>query len=144
MTEVAFHFNAPDKLVYACRFARKMLRNNRLLVIAAPPDVLDVLDGMLWNMAPHDFVAHCRGDSDAQLLDASAIVLVSDAGLAPHHDVLLNLAPSVPQGFGSFAQLIEVVSADDEADRHEARARWRHYAQRGYQLIRHDLVQKAS
>jgi hypothetical protein len=33
MTEIAFHFNAPDKLAYACRFARKALRSGARLVI---------------------------------------------------------------------------------------------------------------
>ncbi|MDR3004056.1 MAG: DNA polymerase III subunit chi, partial [Acidovorax sp.] len=28
MTEVAFHFNAPDKLGYVCRFVRKALRHD--------------------------------------------------------------------------------------------------------------------
>ena len=46
MTEVAFHFNAPDKLAYACRCARKVQRSGARLVIAAPPDTLAALDRM--------------------------------------------------------------------------------------------------
>ena len=30
MTEVAFHFNAPDKLAYACRFARRAVETQDL------------------------------------------------------------------------------------------------------------------
>ncbi|MBV8247369.1 MAG: DNA polymerase III subunit chi, partial [Comamonas sp.] len=33
MTGIAFHFNAPDKLAYVCRFARKALRHGARLVI---------------------------------------------------------------------------------------------------------------
>lgn len=144
MTEISFHFNAPDKLVHACRYARKLSQGDMRLVIAGPTDVLDRLDSMLWNMAAQDFVAHCRGDSDPQLLEASPIVLVTDPGQAPHHEVLLNLGDDVPAGFSSFARLVEVVSAIDESDRQHARVRWRHYAQRGYSMVRHDLVQKAA
>jgi len=54
--------------------------------------------------------------------------------------VLLNLEDEVPDGFGRFARLIEVVSATDEADRAAARRRWKHYLQRGFALERHDLV----
>lgn len=145
MTEIAFHFNAPDKLAYACRFARKLLRAGDLrLVIAGPDALLDQVDPMLWSMAAHDFVAHCRGDSEPALLEASPIVLLTDPQQSPHHDVLLNLWDEVPAGFGSFAKLIEVVGLHDEADRQHARARWRYYAQRGYALIRHDLEQKVS
>ena len=68
MTEVAFHFNAPDKLAYACRFARKALRNDARLVITAPAATLAVLDQMLWAMASHDFVAHCQDGADADLV----------------------------------------------------------------------------
>ena len=63
MTEIAFHFNAPDKMAYACRFARKALRSGIQLVITGPADMLAELDGMLWNMMPQDFVAHCRSDA---------------------------------------------------------------------------------
>lgn len=142
MTEVAFHFNAPDKLAYACRFARKVQRSGARLVIAAPADALAVLDRMLWNLAPQDFVAHCVSGADEDLVRASPLLLTSDARSAAHHEVLLNLLANVPEGFGRFDRLVEVVSAYDEADRGEARARWRHYASRGYAITRHDLVLK--
>ena len=145
MTEISFHFNAPDKLAHACRYARKLVQGGELrLLIIAPAEVLDRLDPMLWNMAAHDFVAHCRSDSEPALLAASPVILATDTAQSPHHDVLLNLGDDVPQGFSSFARLVEVVSATDEADRQHARARWRHYAQRGYDMVRHDLVQKVS
>lgn len=143
MTEVAFHFNAPDKLAYACRFARKVQRSGARLVISAPADTLVALDRMLWALAPQDFVAHCRDDADEELVHASPVLLATDARTAAHHEVLLNLHAGVPEGFGRFDRLVEVVSAQDEADRSDARARWKHYASRGYAITRHDLVLKA-
>ena len=143
MTEVAFHFNAPDKLAYACRFARKMLRSENRLVITAPQPVLDALDGLLWHMAPSDFVAHGHAGSAAHVLAASPVLLLADPRQAPHHEVLLNVGTAVPLGFEGFARLIEVVSAGDEADRQAARGRWRHYVQQGYPIVRHDLVLKS-
>ena len=140
MTEVAFHFNAPDKLAYACRFARKALRHGARLVIVGPEALLQPLDAMLWNLQPQDFVAHCRWDAAPELLQASPIVLVTALGQAPHQEVLLNLGPQVPEGFGRFARVVEVVSADDAEDRHQARARWRAYAAQGHDIVRHDLV----
>lgn len=142
MTEVAFHFNAPDKLAYACRFARKVLRSERRLVITGPQPVLDTLDAQLWSMGACDFVAHCRGDAPAQILHSSPVVLTADPQAAGHQDVLLNLGDGLPAGFASYQRLVEVVSADDLQDRERARERWRHYAQRGYAIVRHDLVLK--
>lgn len=139
MTEIAFHFNAPDKLAYACRAARKLLRQDRRLVVLAPDTLMDALDETLWHMAPQDFVAHCRADAEAHVLEASPIVLAQGLQDAPHHEVLLNLSDEVPQGFGIFERLIEVVGCD-EADRAAARVRWKHYMQRGYALVRHDLA----
>jgi DNA polymerase-3 subunit chi len=143
MTEVAFHFNAPDKLAYACRFARKAQRSGVRVVIVASADALAQIDGMLWRMQPQDFVAHCRADADEELLQHSPVVLAADAREVPHQELLLNLGSAVPEGFSSFERLVEVVSATDEADRSDARMRWRHYASRGYAITRHDLVLKA-
>jgi len=143
MTEVAFHFNAPDKLAYACRFARKVHRSGARLVITAPPATLQVLDRMLWALAPQDFLAHCHSDADEELVHASPVLLAVDVASTSHHEVLLNLCGEVPEGFARFDRLVEVVSAQDEADRAQARVRWRHYASRGYSIVRHDLVLKA-
>ncbi len=145
MTEVAFHFNAPDKLAYACRFARKMLRSGHPLVITAAAPLLEVLSARLWALAPQEFLAHARVDSPAHVMDASPLLLLPDPSQAPQQQrqVLLNLGDQVPVGFEGFARLIEVVSASDEMDRQQARARWRDYAQRGYAIVRHDLVLKS-
>lgn len=145
MTEVAFHFNAPDKLAYACRFARKMLRSGHPLVITAAAPLLEVLSARLWALAPQEFLAHARVDSPVHVRDASPLLLLPDPSQAPQRQrqVLLNLGDQVPAGFEGFARLIEVVSATDEIDRQQARTRWRDYTQRGYAIVRHDLVLKS-
>lgn len=142
MTKVAFHFNVPNKLDYACLLARKMVRHSIRLVITAAPATLAALDAMLWNLTPPDFVAHCRADAAEELLEASPVVLLEDPHQARHHEVLLNMGDDVPQGYGRFDKLIEVVSAHNEMDRHCARERWRYYIQCGHAIVRHDLVLK--
>ena len=140
MTQIAFHFHAPDKLAYACRVARKVLRHEQRLVITGPADTLALLDDMLWQLAPQDFVAHCRADASEELLAASLVLLLPDPRQARHHQVLLNLGDTVPLGFDTFERLIEVVSASDEHDIQQARARWRSYRVSGYDIVRHDLA----
>ncbi len=142
MTEIAFHFNAPDKLAYACRFARKAQRAGAQLVILAPKPVLVDLDRMLWSVSPQDFVAHCFDDADEDQLAVSPVVLSAELDATPHQDVLLNLGAQVPAAFERFSRLIEVVSSTDEQDRGQARLRWKHYAALGYTIVRHDLVLK--
>lgn len=140
MTEVAFHFNAPDKVAYACRLLRKALGGGSRLVVLGDDETLGLLDRALWNMAPHEFLAHCREDAPEFVRAASPIVLTSTPQGAPHQQVLVNLGEGVPAGFGSFERLIEVVGRDDAEDRRHARLRWKHYADRGYDITRHDLA----
>lgn len=145
MTEVAFHFNAPDKVSYACRLLRKAASSGARVVVTAEPALLRNLDVALWSFSALDFVSHCYGAKDAGMRDASAVVL-ADSPLdipqdAPHRPVLLNLGNEVPAGFERFDRVIEVVTLQDD-DRAGARSRWRHYADRGYAIQRHDLALK--
>jgi DNA polymerase III subunit chi len=142
MTEVAFHFNVPDKLGYACRLLRKATGSGAKVVVTGEPDALRTLDTELWTFSPLEFVAHCHAAvATEQVLAASPVVLADAPRSAPHQEVLVNLGAKVPEGFERFERLIEVVTQDDE-DRQRARARWKHYADRGYVITRHDLAAK--
>jgi DNA polymerase III subunit chi len=144
MTEIAFHFNAPDKLAYACRLLRKALASGARVVVTGPPASLQALDTLLWTFSPHEFVAHCRAGSPPEQLMASPVVLaaqIQGGAELPHHQVLLNLGAEVAAGYERFERTIEVVSLDED-DRQQARLRWKHYADRGYSITRHDLKLK--
>lgn len=141
MTEIAFHFNAPDKLAYACRLLRKAVMAGARAVVTGADDTLARLDQQLWTFSALDFVPHCMAGSPARMLQASPVVLAVDAQQAPVHPVLVNLGDLVPAGFERFERLIEVVGTDAD-DRALARERWRHYAARGYAIVRHDLELK--
>ena len=139
MTEVAFHFNAPDKLGYACRLLRKAVGTGARVMVTGESAALRELDIALWTFAPLEFLAHTYGDVTPVALAASPVVLAESVRAAPHHQqVLVNLGGSVPEGFERFERLIEIVT-EDEADRLDARRRWKHYADRGYAITRHDL-----
>jgi DNA polymerase-3 subunit chi len=141
MTEVAFHFNAPDKLSYACRLLRKACSNSAQVVVMGTDELMAALDAALWTFSPTAFVPHCMASADAQTLAQTPVVLGTGEyvpqGL-PHHQVLVNLGTSLLSGFESFEKVIEVVTLDEQ-DRNMARLRWKHYADRGYPMVRHDL-----
>jgi DNA polymerase III subunit chi len=144
MTEVAFHFNVPDKLAYACRLLRKASAAGSKVVVTGEAQQLRTLDTELWTFSALEFIPHCHAASaDAQVLSASPVVLADTPRGTPHQEVLVNLGEAVPDGFESFQRLIEVVSQDD-GDRQRARARWKHYADRGYAIKRHDLALRES
>ncbi len=139
MTEVAFHFNVPDKLAYGCRLLRKAWGSGARVVVTAEPDTLERLDLMLWTFSALEFVPHCRVTAPAATLAASPVLLAPTLADCPHHEVLVNLGQDVPPGFERFERFIELVTGAD-ADRVAARSRWKHYADRGYAMQRHDLA----
>ena len=146
MTDIAFHFNVPDKLGYSCRLLRKAYQSGAQLVVTGAPDMLAALDHMLWTFSASEFVPHYRPTTDARkatahgkALAATPVLLVESLGSCAHHGVLVNLGSDIPEEFERFERFIEVVT-NQGADRLAARRRWKHYADRGYALQRHDLA----
>jgi DNA polymerase III subunit chi len=141
MTEVSFHFNVPDALGYTCRLLRKATRQGARVTVTGEADALAGLDRALWSFDPIEFIPHVllrRGETAAERLRATPVCLAEDLSGALHHDVLVNLGAATPPGFETFARVIEVVSTE-ENDRTAARARWKHYATRGYAIERHEV-----
>jgi len=140
MTEVSFHFNVPGKLPYACRLLRKIYQAGSRARVVGSAELLSQLDQALWTFSAQDFIAHCSADAAPAVRAHSPIVLAVSADAPGEGEVLINLGTEPPAGFEHYARLIELVSQDDAQDRAEARARWRHYAERGYTITRHDLA----
>ncbi len=141
MTEVMFHLRVADRVDYACRLLRKAYAQDAQVVVCAPPSTLAKVDTLLWTSDPVSFVPHLRLAPDAPAPDtvaaATPIWLVERGEQAPTHDVLLNLGDELVAGFETFARVIEIVP-QDEAAVQAARLRWKHYADRGYVLKRHE------
>lgn len=141
MTRVSFHFNVPHRLEYACRLLRKATRQNARITVTGSAPVLAELDRALWSFEPTEFIPHVllrEGQTLPERLAETPVCLSTTLAGAPHHDVLLNLGAEPPAGFESFERLIEIVSTDDD-ERAAARARWKHYAARGYAIEKHEV-----
>jgi DNA polymerase-3 subunit chi len=142
MTEVQFHFNVPDRLVYACRLLRKALRSGASgVAVSAPAPTLSRLDRTLWTFDAGEFIPHVmlrQGESLAPRLRRTPIWLVEQAQQGAQHPVLVHLGDEPAAGFESFQRLIEIVSTEEDA-REAGRRRWKHYAGRGYVLQRFDV-----
>jgi DNA polymerase III subunit chi len=139
MTAVAFHFNAPGKLAYACRLLRKASMSGSTVAVLGDDPILAKLDEQLWSFSALDFVPHARVRSlPEQQLEYTPIWLCASSEEGQGRQVLVNLTQAVPAGFDGFERVIEVVS-QDEADKQSARLRWKHYTERGIEIVRHDL-----
>lgn len=143
MTDIAFHFNAPDRVAYVCRLLRKAVGSGAKVVVTGAPHTLRQLDADLWSLSPTDFVPHCEIGADPEVLAVTPVILAATAEATPHRQVLVNLGQQLPVGFEHFERVIEVVSLDDE-DRQLARSRWKQYADLGFNIVRHDLALKAN
>jgi len=142
MTGVEFHVNVADKLDYACRLLRKAVAKGAKVVVTGEDALLRDLDKALWTFSPTEFLPHCYGDAlGPAVLAASPVVLADAARNAPHQQVLVNLGSQVPEGFERFERLIEIVTAQQE-DRQQGILRWKHYAARGYAIVKHDQAAK--
>ena len=142
MTEVSFHFNVGDRTDYVCRLVRKATRTGAGVVLAGPMPALQHFDRALWTFDDLEFLPHVMlrpGEPVAPRLRATPVWLLPDASQAEHHDVLVNLGVGAPAGFESFGKVIEIVTVDEE-DRRGARVRWKHYANRGYAITRHEVA----
>jgi DNA polymerase III subunit chi len=143
VTDLAFHFNAPERVSYACRLLRKAVGSGAKVVVTGSSDTLQQLDAALWTFSLIDFVPHCRLESEPRLVAASPVILATSTESVPHRQVLLNLGSQVPNGFEKFERVIEIVTLDEE-DRRLGRSRWKHYTDLGYTITRRDLTLKAS
>ena len=137
MTTIDFYFNAEDRLQVACRLAGKaMAQKKRLLIYAPQPEMASRIDKMLWTWPAVGFVPHCLVHDS--LAPQTPVLIAADGETPPECEVLLNLGEDCPPHFERFERLLEVVAADDES-RKSARARYRHYQERGYKIASHDL-----
>ena len=139
MTEIPFHFNVADKLLYACRLLRKGYASGAQIAVTAEPEVLGELNQLLWSFSASDFVPHCRTGHASEFLARNSVLLVDSSAACPHHGVLINLGLQVPSGFERFERFIEVVTQGRD-ERLAARVRWKHYADSGYAPQKHDTA----
>lgn len=147
MTRIDFYLlqgssaGSDDKPGIACRLAEKAYRlGHRIYVYTADAAATRELDELLWLFSPGSFVPHAPcGNGGADDAAADTPVLVGHCSPpADAHDVLISLAPQVPEFFSRFQRLIELVGTDAD-DKAQSRERFRFYRDRGYDLHTHNL-----
>ena len=142
MTQVDFHFNAPDKLPYVCRLLRKASGQGRRVGVLADQDTSHLLNQLLWNLNASDFVTHCLISDAPSLVDHSSVIFAAkweDLIALQQLGVFLNLNDLPPSNLDGIERLIEVVGPE-ERDKTSARLRWKYYSQLGFQINRFDLT----
>jgi DNA polymerase-3 subunit chi len=142
VTDIAFHFGAPDKVAYVCRLLRKATTAGKKITVTGEEGILAQLDENLWAVSATDFITHCAAGAPAAMVAHSCVIMAESPQVhAVDASILVNIGADVPPGFAAYERVIEVVSTD-AADRDRARLRWKHYTGQGYTIARHDLALK--
>lgn len=133
MTRIDFHTNISDKVVYACRLARKAYgARGKLVLLAEDAAQAAALNAGLWTVGDTDFLPHAlAGDA----LAAQSPIIVTDSLDAefPHYDMLVNLTRDMPPALDRFQRVFEIISTD-AGDAAAGRQRYSAYKQQSYPL----------
>ena len=132
MTRVEFFFNVENKALQVANLgSRAVGKGRRLMVYMASQQAAEQLGNFLWSNPPIGFLPHCHA-THPRAAETPLIIDWRSESL-PHDDILINLQRQHPPFFSRFRRLIEIVGLE-EADKAEARERYRFYRDRGYEI----------
>lgn len=140
MTRVEFFFNVEDKLRKLAELSEKAIAKNvKLMMFVKTNEAASEIQQYLWDLPqqflPNHFASH-------PLAAQTPIVLGWEGEQLAHDEVLINLQHPQPVFFSRFRRLIEIVGMD-EADKVNARLRYKFYRDRGYEIKSYDAAGKA-
>ncbi|MCU0735674.1 MAG: DNA polymerase III subunit chi [Methylotetracoccus sp.] len=142
MTRIDFYVvpgtEVRQRHLIACRLAEKAYRlGHRLYIQTASSRDDALLDDLLWTFRQNSFIPHARwpGVDDPDL----PVLLGHDPPPVFLHELLIHLADPIPEAFGRFARVVEIINAD-ETVRAAARRRYRFYQERALTPVTHQLT----
>ena len=149
MTQVDFYVLQSDTTQaqhdFACRLVEKAYQQGNRVVIATPDEAsTSAMDELLWTFKPESFLPHSTcssedADNTTNKDQQQAGIFISHSNdECDHHDVLVNLRPTLPQQFSRFKRLAEVV-IQEKNSLEASRKSYAFYKQRGYPINTHKL-----
>ena len=139
MTQVDFYISDSDsadaRLKLACKIVDKARElDQHVFVHVASDDEARQLDELLWTFSQGSFIPHrIVREAPAETPAEPVLIGVNQAPGPGRWEVLVNLAPDVPEFFSRYERVAEVVDADAQR-RAQSRERYRFYRDRGYKL----------
>ena len=136
MTRIDFYFNVTDKQQVIADLVQSALKKRRQVTIFAIDETAaGKVSANLWENKPEYFLPNVQSN---HLHASKTPVVIGFQGDDLTHDLmqddmLINLTANEPIFFSRFTQLVELVS-NDEQDKMAARARFKFYRDRGYEI----------
>ena len=139
MTRVDFYLTQSKQLNTACKLAAKASHQGHHVFIHADDEAqAQQLDKLLWTFNQTSFIPHSLATAGTDIKAYDKVIIGHDHDPEFKHDVMINLASTIPEFFSRFERVAEIVSGDEE-QRQQARQRFKFYRDRGYQLNTHEL-----
>ncbi len=139
MTRVEFFFNVEGKLQKLAELGEKAIAKNvKLMMFVQNHEAASEIQQFLWSL-PQQFLPNHLVDHPLALV--TPIVIDWQGEQLLHDEVLINLQHPQPVFFSRFRRLIEIVGMD-EADKVQARIRYKFYRDRGYEIKSYDAAGK--
>jgi DNA polymerase III subunit chi len=143
MTRIEFYFNVADKQQAVADLVQSaIVKRRQIMLFATGEKMASDVSVSLWQNKPESFLPHVQLNHLHAPVTPVVIGLQGN-DLAPdlmQDDMLINLTINEPSFFSRFTQLVELVS-DDEQDKLAARARFKFYRDRGYEIKSIDHTQ---
>lgn len=132
MTRIDFYFNVANKQQLLAELVQGALSKRRhVTVLANDANNAAEINADLWQQQAGSFMPNVLVNHDLAALTPVVIHWGENALL--QDDMLINLTATEPIFFSRFTHLVELVG-DDEQDKVAARARYKFYRDRGYEI----------
>ena len=132
MTRIDFYFNVVNKTALMHDLLETALLRRRQVTIAVADEVAaNAATAALWQEKIESFLPNIP--TSQALAAQTPIVIHWQNQPVLQDELLINLSASQLGFFSQFTQLIEMVG-DDEQDKVAARARYKFYRDRGYEI----------
>lgn len=139
MTRIDFYFNVANKQQMIADLVQSAVHKRRQVTICVADESSAAnISTDLWQHKPESFLPNVLANDVAAAQTSVLIHWQDNASL--QDDMLINLTVNKPTFFSQFTQLIELVG-DDEQDKIAARARFKFYRDRGYEIKSIDYAQ---
>jgi DNA polymerase III subunit chi len=139
MTRIDFYFNVADKQQIISELVLASInKHSKVTIFAENAEVANDISLSLWHAKQDGFLPNVLANH--QLAEQTPVNIHWQDYPLLQNDTLINLTLNQPSFFSRFTQLVELVS-NEEQDKMAARARFKFYRDRGYEIKSIDCVQ---
>lgn len=123
---------------FACALTAKAVEaGNRVFLRTSNEEDALLADDYLWSWPPHRFIPHTLGpNSPGKAAHPAIPVLIHTEPPKQCEGLMINLGDDVPDFYGRFDRIAEIIVG---CNRDSGRERYRRYRHRGNPLFHHEL-----